>query len=310
MIIGLDIGYGVTKVIDSSGRIDYFRSIVGAGTPRSLGLEQKKLRTVTLYGSKYTIGEDAERFGLPLINVRHRNSIEGVAYKALALSAIGDSVIKETELYIVTGLPVKFVNEDVERLKKIYQGLIPHAQLAVVPQPAGSFFDALLDMNGFIQNKDLLKGRVGVIDIGTYTTDIMLFDSMDAVDGMSETVAIGINTLLKEVAEACKGIRRGITETEAEEAIRTGYIKKHASKIDISLTVNDLKRVVSTDIWSYINSIWGSDERIEHIILTGGGASIFSDHFTPPGVTVSRLSFMSNVTGFFKMGKRLFGHGH
>jgi len=84
MIIGLDIGYGLTKIVDSNGRVDTFKSLVGVGSPQTMNLpisEKKKIRTVHIEGNTYTIGEDVERYELPIISVGQRNSIESMAYK-------------------------------------------------------------------------------------------------------------------------------------------------------------------------------------------------------------------------------------
>ena len=309
-VIGVDIGYGVTKVIDSNGRVESFRSIVGAGVPNSLGLPRgQKLRTVKVGDATYTVGEEAETFSLPLINVRQRNSIESIAYKALVLAAVGNDRSngnEDSRHFIITGLPVQFMN-DFERLKNVYKSILPEAQIAVVPQPAGSFFDVLLDIEGRVKNDAYSKARIGVIDIGTYTTDFILFDKMEVVNGLSGTVTIGINSLTSQIIEACRDKRRSLSHIEAEEAITTGYIRRLNEQINVSDIVQKLKKQVAGNIWSYMNSLWGGDERIEQIILTGGGAAMFRDAFIQSNITASPNGFLSNVVGFFKLGKRMHG---
>jgi len=198
MIIGLDIGYGLTKIVDSNGRVDTFKFLVGVGSPLTMNLpisEKKKIRTVHIEGNTYTIGEDVERYELPVISVRQRNSIESMAYKALILAAVRDSISGDMHSNkIVTGLPVRFIN-DAEILKKTFYSIIPSCEIVVIPQPAGIFFDLILDSQGNVEQWEYANSRVGVVDIGTYTTDLLLFDHMEAIDTMSGTITIGINTL-------------------------------------------------------------------------------------------------------------------
>jgi plasmid segregation protein ParM len=312
-IIGIDIGYGMTKVIDSAGRVDKFKSIVGAGAPEILGLPTSKnsFRTTTIDGNTYTIGEDAERFKLPLLSVRKRNSIESVAYKALLKTALKDDVYNNVK--IVTGLPVSFIN-DSERLKKVIIDVIQGANITVIPQPAGTFFDLLLDSSGNIANREYADMQVGIIDIGSYTTDILFLSEMDVVKELSGTVTIGIHTLMQKLSKACSNKRRYLTLTELENALTTGYITKFGEKIGIMDSLNSIRDLVAQDIWSYVNSMWGAEEQIDLIVLSGGGAPILENSLIQSKTTDTaniisvKDTFMANVYGFFKLGMRLYAN--
>lgn len=313
MIIGLDVGYGVTKVIDSSGRVDVFKSVVGVGTPRTFNLpsdEGKKVRTVVIDNSIYTVGDDADKYNLPIISVRQRNSITSIAYKALAFAALKSSLQSDSK--IVTGLPVQFIH-DADILKKTLNEIAPEYPVTVIPQPAGSFFDLILDRDGNVEESQshYTTMRIGIIDIGTYTTDLLLFDSMEAIENLSGSLTVGIKTLADLIIDNCRDIRRSLSPIEAEKAITTGKIKKHGSYVDISQAVQSFKYSVAKDIWSYAYSMWGSDEKIDSILLTGGGAQILVDFFPVsdmPPITVSRNTYMSNVYGFYKLGKKIYGY--
>lgn len=313
MIIGLDIGYGTTKLIDSNGRVCSFKSIVGVGEPQKINLlggeDKGYIRVVKVGGNTYTVGEDAEKYNLPIVDVKQRNSIESLAFKALVLAAIGDSVNSAPDLKIITGLPVKF-HDDASILIKSINDVVS-AEVGVVPQPAGSFFDLFLDNKGNVAWHELNNSRVGIIDIGTYTTDILLVDSLNIVEALSGTVTVGLHRLTSSIINACKteGIRQSLTHVEAEKAFESGTVKKYGKEIDISSIVQVQKDNITKDIWSYVNSMWGKDERIDYIVLTGGGASVFCDSFPKfktAELTTTSNAFMANVYGFYKLGRRIY----
>ncbi len=305
MEIGLDVGYGMTKAISSDGQVKTFRSIVGIGTPDMLGIAHRNALAVQINNDRYTIGEDAEKYKLPLINVRKRNSIESIAYKALILAAIGD--IPE-ELNIVTGLPLDFYSTDKERISRVFTGLFPGSQITIIPQPAGSFFDMLLNSDGNIANDEYAKKKIGIIDIGTYTTDLLLLEKADPIKELSSTITIGIDTLIRNIVKDCAHIRRNLPQKDIENALKTGTLSKHGQQIDISDTVSRNRAAVARNIWSYVNSVWGAEDDIEELILTGGGATVFRDAFVQSNITSPSAPFMSNVYGFYKLARRI-GHG-
>ncbi len=313
MVIGIDIGYGVTKVMTHSGRVETFRTIVGVGKPDTMGVNvaDSRHRVVSVNGNTYTVGEDAERFELPLINVRKRNHIESLAYKAVILSALSGLIANTgaERIKVVTGLPVRFIG-DTDRLKAVYKSVLPDIEVVVIPQPAGTFFDLLLDAGGNIRSSGYAKAKLGIIDIGTYTTDILMLDNMEIVRALSGSIPIGIHSLAEQVISACADKRRDLSHTEVETAMTTGYITRFGEKINITNMINHCRASVARDIFSYVNSVWGGKEQIEVIVLTGGGSAIFSPVFKEhlsafANVTEPSNVFLSNVYGFYKLGMRL-----
>lgn len=314
MIIGLDIGYGTTKLIDSNGRVCSFKSIVGVGEPQKInlpGAEKSYTRVVKVGKNTYTVGEDAEKYNLPVVDVKQRNSIESLAFKALVLAALGDSVKSAPDVKIITGLPVKYIDDASILIKSIND--VISAEVVVVPQPAGSFFDLFLDNKGNVAWHELSTSRVGIVDIGTYTTDILLFDCLNIVESLSGTITVGLYRLTSSIINACKteGIRQSLTHVEAEKAFETGSVKKYGKELDISSIVQAQKDNITKDIWSYVNSMWGKDESIDYIVLTGGGASVLCDSFPKfkaAELTTTSNAFMANVYGFYKLGRRIYEH--
>lgn len=304
MEIGLDIGYGFTKVVTSNNQVRVFRSLVGVGSPDTMGISNRPLSTVSFNGDTYTVGDDAEKFKLPLINTRKRNNIESISYKVLAIAAIGEKV--NTPLNIVTGLPLEFYTSDKTRVQKVFSDIYEKSNVTVIPQPAGTFFDILLDFNGSPQNTDIANKKIGIIDVGTYTTDLLLLEKSDPIRELSSTITIGIDTLLKNIIKDCLHVRRSLTHREIEKALQTGYITKHGQPHDITEVINKNKILIAKNIWSYVNSIWGAEDDIDMFVVSGGGGMIFKESFNQSNIVFPKNPFMSNVYGFYKLARRIY----
>src|SRR5208337_1665266 len=130
--VGIDVGYGATKTVKSNSDSSIFRSYVGYGTPDTMGTSPVDALIVKVGKDQYTVGEEAERFKLPPVHTRTRNSIESTAYKALVLAALNGD--RNAGLKIVTGLPVEYHMNDKEKLSEIFKDLLPNSEVKVVPQ--------------------------------------------------------------------------------------------------------------------------------------------------------------------------------
>ena len=309
LFAGIDVGYGATKTIKSSGEVSIFRSIVGLGVPDTMGLSSTKAHTVEVNGGKYTVGEDVERYELTPIQVRKRNSIESLAYRALVLASFNGD--KDRNMAIMTGLPVDYHAHDTEKLVKIYKEILPNARVKVAPQPAGTMFDLVLNSDGEPAS-DLAEKKVGIIDIGTFTTDLMLFNKMEPVMNSSSTVTIAIDHFVKEVAKAVAkqhpNVKRNIKQSDVEEALKTGCIKSNGQLIDISEILTNQKTATAMNIWSFIVSLWGAKDDIDCYVLSGGGAVMFRDAFTQSNIITPANPVMSNAYGFYKLARRVYGN--
>ena len=315
--IGIDVGYDSTKVVtfNNNGSLNYFsyESIVGVGRPESINGELlQKVQTVNYNGQVYTVGFDAIKYKLPILTVKARNSIESIAYRVLIKNAL-DMINKnqEVEFFVVTGLPVEFFEED----KKILQTIFKNAdnrikEVRVIPQPAGTFYNLILQDNGQAkQDQKYANSKVGIIDIGRYTTDIAVFDHLDYVSALSKTITIGVEYLIKLIADRLDTrIRRGIKLEEIKKALinNNGYLKRFGQEISIKGAISDAILKIQNDLTSYIRSVWGIEDDIDHIIITGGGANIFEDML----FTIFNISkkvdnpIFSNAIGYLKVSNR------
>ena len=64
-------------------------------------------------------------------------------------------------------------------------------------------------------------------------------------------------------------------------------------------------REVAEVILSYAHSLWGRGERLDRLILSGGGANIFRSYFSGyPNLHIPQEPSLSNVRGYLKLARK------
>lgn len=149
----------------------------------------------------------------------------------------------------------------------------------VVPEAFGSLCYFILSYDGqaFV-DEQLAEGRVAVIDIGGYTTDILTFDALD-MGGVYGSVERGIIEVRGDINTAIKRqFQRSDLTTPQIDRIMTPvedgrYIYTHAG------VAHDVTEMVESALWTLTDGvldIWHNrlEAGVDYdaIILTGGGS--------------------------------------
>ena len=83
------------------------------------------------------------------------------------------------------------------------------------------------------------------------------------------------------------------------------YSLSLAESVDVSEIIEERTREVAELILSYAHSLWGRGERLNRLILAGGGANIFRSYFTGyPNLNVPEEPSLSNVRGYLKLARK------
>jgi plasmid segregation protein ParM len=229
------------------------------------------------------------------------------------------------EFRVVTGLPVKWYADRsvvIEQLegKHVVRRLNGHESVQrlsvrdvlVVPQPFGSLFDAILDASGQIVDEGLARDRLGVIDVGTYTTDYVLVDALRYVEQGSGSIATGMS-------KAYQLIGRSLLDTlgldlrmhEVDRAVREGQVTIYGETRSIGWLVDPVFDALSEEVLAEAATLWGDGRNLMAILVTGGGA-------IPLGERIGRRyrharvlegAALANVRGFEKYGRRRWRDG-
>ncbi|RKY05051.1 MAG: hypothetical protein DRP56_09345 [Planctomycetota bacterium] len=321
MITAIDIGYGYTKAQSSQGHQTIFPSIIGPAkeiTFRPDLTSKNGSQVYTLQGSGYWAGQYAQlQAKQPLSPLaRERSDI----IQEVLIAAALDRVQAVGTVNVVTGLPVSWFKdrEQLEqRIRKMPAVMVDGqragwviGEVAVIPQPWGSLLNEVLDRNGQIpKDKNLLaKGRIGVIDIGTFTTDYVLSDAM------------------RYIAKGCGSVTSAMSKVQ--EHIGAAILSEHGldlsnHQVALAIMADGFRvRGQAKDISPYLmpaideswmpmkimcRELWGNGGDIDTIIITGGGTPVFKSlirELYPQARVIVGDPVFGNVGGYLKQGRR------
>jgi plasmid segregation protein ParM len=333
-VLGVDIGFGFTKVTDGKEFV-IFKSLIGEAIDIQFRMNIGKVPFeenlhVTIDGKDYFIGDYAEQQS----NVRDftldQEKLITEFVKVLALTSIGILVDKYVPINIVSGLPVGYLKQYYNHFIKILSGhheIVYHHpdgkketkrlninKVRMMPQPLGSVFNLLIDDQGKITSKDLAKQKIGVVDIGFRTTDFSIFDKLRYIDRGSSTTDTGISKsfgiIAKKLREEC-GVN--IEVYRLYKAVESGFIKIKGKEFNISKLRDQVFSHSAGTIASDIDRLWSEDWDMDAIILTGGGSMELSKYLTPliQGQIIpieNKIDArLNNVQGYLKYGRYEWG---
>jgi len=303
--IGIDIGYGNVK-FHTVGTSGSFPALVGNYQENlSIGLDRGTLENVEIGGEKFLVGESAKKHSSRIYTTRCRDWIDTIHYQALLKHALTRAGVPQ-QAVITTGLPVEYYRTDKERLAAIITDAAVKAGVGatvqVLPQPVGAFFSLLFNEDGSVLDPAMASMRVGILDIGYYTTDLITLDSVTVVEKQLASFENGVSTVLE-------AIRKDIFDTyklqldihRTEEAVRRGKVQVYGTEQDIrSLTAKRLMEL-EAEIQAQAQVVWGNGADLDRIVLAGGGAALLAPYLKfYRHATVLRDPAAANAVGFFR----------
>lgn len=315
--IGIDVGYGYTKVVSDSSKglmRTVWPSVAGnveSGIVEVEGMKSSANEYVEVDKQKILVGNVALRHSSRIFNAREKNWIGSIAYKALMKAAVRHADPDSLNLIITSGLPVSYYKTDRENLTNLIRGIAKDEAITVtvkvIPQPLGSFFNLLFDESGGVRDEGLVNSRVGVLDIGFYTSDLITIDSLELVEkqiaSFENGVAGTLESISRDIETACD-FRPDIHKTE--EAVRRGTIRVYGSDQDIAGIAKQRLTELATEIEARAKTVWKSAADLDCVVLTGGGATLLRDLLDLyRHTTVIENAQSANAMGYYKYARRI-----
>jgi plasmid segregation protein ParM len=317
-LVSVDIGNGYTKAKSSTKEV-LFPS-VGAleqGALRFDGIIGDNALIIEHNGQRWAIGEDAYIVGRMQVVEMGRARIEDANYLRLYLTAIGQVVSQADELSIIASLPVAWYTGDSEAARRRLSGefqftlqgrerhyYIDPARCHIVPEGFGALCQVVLGQAGQIVNSEIGRRKIGVVDIGTRTTDLLFFEDMKFYPVLSEGLEnVGIGTLWTLVGEIInQRWGRSLSVYEIDQAIHTRAFQDGASDRDIADIVDNAVSVLAESITAKIKSLWDSGRACQHIIITGGAAALVGYCLPFEHKTILPGGWFANCDGAYRFG--------
>ncbi len=300
-LIGVDLGYGFVKATD--GREGFlFPSVVGDGSPhqplRLASQEADPTDNLRLQiGDRvYHVGTLAVRQSRMAYRSLSVLRDEGNDLLVLFLTALSLFCHEpNTTFSVVTGVPPGRMHLADEFIRSVrgdhrvvrYRAANPEElylrvdRVTVVPQPLGTYWSQVLDSRGQLQPHAAAEGRVGIIDIGFRTTDLVTVEEGEYVPEQSRTVPTGLSAAYGAVAAALLreyGIER---ENHAlDEAIISGEIGVSGRRVDITGLREQAFEQLATKVLVEIRSTWQVAD-YDYLWFTGGGGQALQRYLVP-----------------------------
>ncbi|WP_160645419.1 ParM/StbA family protein [Chengkuizengella marina] len=234
---------------------------------------------------------------------------------------------KHDDIIVVTGCPSEEKGTDQEEaLKNVFLGghiitidekdyIFNVSQVVVLPQPLGTILDLYIGEDGYVSDDTYEEDYVGIVDIGSGTTDLDGIKGLKRQSGDKQTINIGMHTCYQQIANYINEqntsalanrfkVEKQIIHNEEKDSF---IISKRAS-VDIAQIKERVYRETAEDLANQINQIWTTRSKFDKLLLTGGGVDDFGKYFKEEwekDVILATNSQMANANGFYKHGLNL-----
>jgi len=325
MIIGIDLGYSHVKGC-VNGHKFIFPSAVGSPESAAFSLDSDSRIALQTDSGLVQIGQavlDQSRF---VSRPEDRGWIASDEYKWLFCAALSEATTTfwADSVMIVTGLPIAYYREDKDRLRNVMLGehtvqregrkqqRFKVTEVRVIPQPFGSLFSASLGSDGQVVAPDMLNGRVGIIDVGGHTTNLLSTLRARDIERQTGSVDMGAWDVVRALREHLDEITPGleISDYDIVEAVKRGYVWYYGEQVDISdqaeVSLSHFRRQVLAEA----SHLWDNGSQLQAILVSGGGAHLIGNailaHFSlHKNVRVVDDPVFANAMGYVRFGRYL-----
>ncbi|QGP94087.1 hypothetical protein MGLY_35120 (plasmid) [Neomoorella glycerini] len=326
--VGVDVGYGFVKAVSPVARVS-FPAVVApyvedplSGMFRDGTGHKVKVRKISGEVEEKLVGEAALRSLAATTSLSREKpaALHDLMLLAAAyLAGAGDKGPFPKQFDLAMGLPLAYFRGQKDALKKRLESLaawvsvdggeerhISFGKVLVFPQGAGVVLagDVALPGNGYF----------GVVDVGTYTTDYLLFE--DRGDGVPcplpeacGSLEAGVHLVHRALAaefqrQAGAPLAPAMYQEVVEDALVGRPIHYAGKDIHLEETLLKARRDVAQAIAQGVLAAWGGRAGfVALVILAGGGACLFDDGLLRalPGARIAKDPFFANATGYLKM---------
>lgn len=320
-----DCGFWKTAVMTDTpeGIIaqDMIRSVAGPAVSIAFESEMAKKEglRVEFAGNKYFLGELALRQSPQPISPKNRKRDLNLV-RLLILSALAKAGARGDIATLSTGLPVSWYKEDHLNLESILIGKagitingknveMTIQNVITQPQPWGSLMNSITTPEGKMQDPHRLAAKkVGVIDIGHLTADLILSDSLEYIGNASDSTdgagAVAFYELLQREIRTRYDEEKTIDEVA--EAAKTGKIVVWGRSVTIPPDmINGCIETTSRTLVQFAQDLWPRAKSYDAILVTGGASALFFEPLRAsfPSARLVDDPQTANVRGFYNWAK-------
>jgi len=324
MNCGLDIGYSRTKVIGDKVRVD-FASLTGTPDKARFSLNGSEQGMMLVAPYELLVGDVATIQSRHLTRREDRDWLQSETYHALALTAFSEiTTATHADLVVVSGLPIQYFERDKDTLRDLLLGQHPlqregrRAQTftvtraVVIPQGFGALCSVCLDDKGAIARPDLANGRIGLIDVGGKTTNLLSVNRLAEVGRETASVNSGawdvVRAVGRWIADNCPDLE--LRDHEIVDAIKARGTRYKGQPIDLGAVIDAAVIPLADQVIAQAGQLWNGAGALDVVFVAGGGAHLVGPaiqrHFRHAQV-IDGDPVYSNALGYWRFCQRLAG---
>ena len=284
-----DLGNGYCKVRSSTQRLS-FPSVISVEDDTASGFEAMGLASnsdflIEFEGRRWAIGETVYTHGLMPVKIAHRSRIQTEYYRVLFAASLAVGLQQPAEVHAIVSLPPA-AYFDREKQKDVIAGQyevtfggrtltyhVPRDSLRVVPEGFGTAALFCLDQSGALQDSSFFDIPVGVLDIGTYTTDFVFLDKMKLVRRGTDSLTHALHDIHQTLRTYVASQGVDIDEYQADDVLRQGYFLQAGRNVSITDKRDEWAANLTQTIAGHIRTLWNGGDLVKNILVCGGGAS-------------------------------------
>lgn len=291
-IAGVNTGYGWTKAVSGNVSV-FFESVIAPATDLKFKPTEDMMIggnggvQLEYHGQEWFVGSMARLHSSIEIEPRARGR-DKTMQQVLTLAALYKLGIKsQAEVNIVTGLPVRWYEQDKGKLSATLTGThvfsvegVRHAlhipKVVVVPEAFGTYYKTIVNENGVLVDAEGLRNAdVGILDIGTFTTNyIHIAPGPRYAEDGSHSIKVGMGRVYEQLQETVYArCERELSFREAEDLVinEQQQVRGKGELHNIADLINSAISSIATAILSEAKTQWGYGDGLAAILVTGGG---------------------------------------
>jgi hypothetical protein len=295
-LVSLDIGNGYVKGKGPGRASASFPSVLSVVNENMDGFKfpfsPENDFVIGYHGRNWAIGDTVHFQGLTPTTIAHRSRIQTEFYRVLFAASLAALVPQSATISAVVSLPpaaywdkdaqknslageyeLSFTGQNGEYRQNIYT--VPIEHIRVIPEGVGAICTLVLDERGSERpDNRLASTTVGVVDIGTYTTDLIQLDNLRIVRSGCDTLTHALRDIQDRLRSFASSMGVDLEIHKVDEVLQQGYFLIGGRRQPIAEVQVPWVEELARSISGMIRTTWNGGNAVESILVTGGGAPL------------------------------------